>query len=251
MNDDAENLPGDDDALDIEPWPPIELVGRAVVLATVARRYGIELEFRDGGDPFDLETERFDLSAWARTELHSWLTDDELRILQADNGELSDADADICEDAIVGGVAVLWTLGLIPQDRLPLETDDDLERALLDWAPEPWGNVRPLVKRVHVRSVEDLADERERWELWYWRSSFPDVLDRESTNAIAETAAEATEAGLIDSRDGDFLIDSRTFGELDELEREAVAATSHARLHALNWACGLGQTWESTPLLID
>lgn len=246
-----ENPTDMEDDIEIEPWPPIELVGRAVVLATLARRYAIELGSQEEGDPFDLETQRFDLSAWSRTELASWLTDEELRILQTANGELTSDDADACEDAIVGGVAIMWVLGVLPQASLPWGEDDRLERALLEWAPEPWGNVRPLVKRVQVRSVDDLAFERERWELWYWRSSFPEVLDAESLGAIAEAAAEAKEAGLIATRNNDFLVDDRTFGELDELEHEAIAATSFARLRALNWACGLGKTWESTPLLID
>lgn len=237
--------------IEIDPWPPIELVGRAVVLATLARRYAIELEFQDEGDPFDLETQRFDLSAWSRTELASWLTDDELRIIQTPNGELSDEDADTCEDAIVGGVTVMWALGVLPKTQLPWGEDDQLERALLEWAPEPWGNIRPIVKRVRVRAVEDLAFERERWELWYWRSSFPEVLDAESRSAIAEAAVEARDASLLATRDNDFLVDDRIYSELDELEHEAIAATSFARLRALNWVCGLGKTWESTPLLID
>lgn len=246
-----ENPTGNEDEIEIQPWPPVELVGRAAVLASLARRYAIELELADGGDTFDLETERFDLSAWARTELGTWLTDDELRVLNAANGEFTDADADLCEDAIVGGVAVIWALGVVTLDRLPWDQVDELEARLLEWAPQPWGNVRPLVKQARVRSDDDLAAERERWELWYWRSSFEGDLDAEDRAAIAEAAGEAQEAGLIDMRAGDFLVDERTFGELDPLEQEAVAATSYARLRALNWVCGLGETWETTPLLID
>ncbi|MGC4106083.1 MAG: hypothetical protein QM753_06970 [Thermomicrobiales bacterium] len=246
-----ENPTGNEDEIEIQPWPPVELVGRAAVLASLARRYAIELEVADGGDAFDLETERFDLSAWARTELGTWLTDDELRVLNTLNGQFSDEDADLCEDAIVGGVAVIWALGVVKLDRLPWDQVDELESQLLEWAPQPWGNVRPLVKNARVRSDEDLAAERERWELWYWRSSFEDDFDAEDRAAIAETAGEAQEAGLIDMRAADFLVDDRTFGELDPLEREAVAATSFARLRALNWVCGLGETWDTTPLLPD
>ncbi|MGB3329584.1 MAG: hypothetical protein WBA46_11565 [Thermomicrobiales bacterium] len=246
-----ENPTGNEDEIEIQPWPPIELVGRAAVFASLARRYGIELELAEGGDPFDLETERFDLSAWARTELGTWLTDDELRVLNTANGAFADEDADLCEDAIVGGVAVIWARGVVPLDRLPWDQVDELEAQLVEWAPKPWGNVRPLVKNTRVRSDEDLAAERERWELWYWRSSFDDELDGDDRAAIAETAGEAQEAGLIAMRNGDFLVDDRTYGELDPLEREAVAGTAYARLKALNWVCGLGETWDTTPLLID
>lgn len=246
-----ENPVGNEDEIEIQPWPPVELVGRAAVLASLARRYAIELELEEGGDPFDLETERFDLSAWARTELGSWLTDEELRILNTTNGEFSDEDADLCEDAIVGGVAVIWALGVVKADQLPWDQEDEMEAQLLDWAPKPWGNVRPLVKNARIRSDEVLAFERERWELWYWRSGFEDDLDAEDRAAIVEAAGEAHEAGLIAMRAGDFLVDDRTYGELDPLEREAVAATAYARLRALNWVCGLGETWETTPLLVD
>lgn len=246
-----ENPVGNEDEIEIQPWPPVELVGRAAVLASLARRYAIELERAEGGDPFDLETERFDLSAWARTELGSWLTDDELRVLNTANGEFTDEDADLCEDAIVGGVAVIWALGVVKADQLPWDQADELEAQLLAWAPKPWGNVRPLVKNARVRSDEDLAFERERWELWYWRSGFDDVPDAEDRAAIAEAAGEAQEVGLIAMQAGDFLVDERTYGELDPLEQEAVGAMAYARLRALNWVCGLGETWETTPLLVD
>ena len=49
----------------------------ATFVATIARR-GI-LEVDDQRDHFDLETDRFDLSTWARTELQNWISDDELR----------------------------------------------------------------------------------------------------------------------------------------------------------------------------
>ncbi len=248
---DFENPTNEQDEIEIQPWPPVELVGRAAVLATLARRYAIELEFLESGDPFELETQQFDLSAWARTELATWLTDIELQIIQTENGQMSEDDADVCEDAIVGAVAIIWALGVIPNERLPWGEDDELEQALLDWAPQPWGNVRPLVRKTRLKSDEELAAERERWELWYWRASFPDELDADARAAVAEAADEADEVGLIGKRDGDFLVDTRTYAELDELEREAVVATAYARLRALNWVCGLGETWETTPLLID
>ena len=64
-----------DDELDIQPWPVLELVGRAVALTSVAKRGMLEVDEED--DVFSQETDRFELSTWARTELSNWITDTE------------------------------------------------------------------------------------------------------------------------------------------------------------------------------
>jgi len=249
------NLPPlDEDELDIEPWPPIELLGRATALATLVRRLSLEIATEDldeDAEFFDLETQQFDLAAWARTELISWITDDELQIITTELNILSDDDHDTATDALIAGVTIMWALSVPTITELPILDGYEQESLLLDWAPKPWEHVRPLLKRVHVRSIEELSAERERWELWYWRSSFPDMLDDEAKAAIAEAAEEASELGLIEAEDGDFLVNGRPYMECSELERNLIAADSASRLRALNWVCGLGETWESTPFLLD
>ncbi len=115
MTDDA-TMP-QDDSLDIQPWPVIELIGRAVTLATVARRGMLEVD--DERDAFDVETDRFDLSTWSRTELQNWITDDELRLLNASVGELSDDDLTACDDALIGATAIAWAVRAVDVPRLP------------------------------------------------------------------------------------------------------------------------------------
>lgn len=235
-----------DDSIDIQPWPVIELIGRAVTLASVARRGMLEVD--TDRDAFDVETDRFDLSTWARTELQNWITDGELRLLNASVGELSDDDLAICDDALVGATAVAWAIRAVGAERLPLPHRDDVNERALAWAPQPWEKVRSVQSRARLRSDEDLAAERERWELWYWRATEGD----DDADALAEVVAELRDTGLIPIVDDDFADDSGApFAHMSAEERDDVLWLAELRLRALNWACGLGETWESAPLYPD
>lgn len=235
-----------EDSLDIQPWPVIELIGRAVTLASVARRGMLEVDSER--DAFDVETDRFDLSTWARTELQNWITDDELRLLNASVGELSDDDLTACDDALIGATAIAWAIRAVDAVRLPLPDLDQMNERVLSWAPQPWEKVRSVQSRARLRSDEDLAAERERWELWYWRTTEGD----EDPDALAEVAAELRDTGLIPVMEGDFADDEGTpFTRMSPEERDDVLWLAELRLRALNWACGLGETWESAPLYPD
>ena len=235
-----------DDTIDIQPWPVIELIGRGVTLATVARR-GI-LEVDDQRDDFDLETDRFDLSTWARTELQNWLTDEELRILNTSIGDLTDQDLSDCDNALVGATAIAWSLRAVDAVHLPLPEQEPVDEQTLRWAPEPWDKVRSLQSRARLRSDDELAAERERWELWYWRAT--DGV--EDPGAVVDVVEEVRATGLIQITDGDFADDAGTpFNRLDEDERDDVAWVAELRLRALNWVCGYGETWETAPLYLD
>src|SRR5688572_11204865 len=107
MVDDARPL-SDEDSIDIRPWPVIELIGRAVVLVSVARRGMLEVDTER--DVFDLETDRFDLLTWTRTELQNWISDAELNLLNKPVGELNDDDLAECDDALIGASTVGWAL---------------------------------------------------------------------------------------------------------------------------------------------
>lgn len=236
----------DEDTIDIQPWPVIELIGRGVTLATVARR-GI-LEVDSERDEFDLETDRFDLSTWARTELQNWISDDELRILNASVGDLSDNDLSTCDDALVSATAIVWAIRALDAAHLPLPEDEALNEATLRWAPEPWNKVRALQSKARLRTDDELAAERERWELWYWRST--DGV--EDPDAVSDVVEEVRESGLIAIADGDFANDAGTpFTRLSAEEMDDAAWLSGLRLKTLNWVCGFGESWESAPLYLD
>lgn len=234
-----------DDELDIQPWPLLELLGRAVTLATVAKRGMIEMD--DEADVFSRETDRFENSTWARTELSSWITDAELGALNTNIDKLDDDQMALCDEALYSAGAVAWALRAVPGETLPVGDDDDFNAAVLNWAPGPWEKVRSLQKRARQRSDEELAAERERAELWYWRGN-----DEISTDDLAEVVAEVGEAKLIPTVDGDFATDAGTpFASLTEDERDDITYIAQARLRALNWVCGFGDNWETAPLDLD
>jgi hypothetical protein len=236
----------EDDSVDIRPWPVMELIGRAVVLASVARRGTLEVD--SDRDVFDLETDRFDLVTWTRTELQNWVSDRELELLSRPVGELDDDDLAECDDALISASTIAWTLRAVPSPALPMPQDGVAEGQVLEWAPEPWAKVRALQSAARLRADDELARERERWELWYWRAT--DVAD--DMDALADVVAELEESDLIPIVDGDFATDAGIpFSALGQDDQDDVAWLSELRLRALNWACGFGDSWETAPLYLD
>jgi hypothetical protein len=235
-----------DDSIEIQPWPVIELIGRGVTLATVARRGMLEVD--DERDVFDLETDRFDLSTWVRTELQNWITDDELRILNTSIGELPEDDLAHCDDSLVAATAIAWAVRAVDTPRLPFPEGDELNEQTLAWAPQPWEKVRSRQARARLRSDEELAAERERWEVWYWRATEGD----EDSAALAGVIDEVRASSLIPTTDGDLDTDDGIpYTRLDEDQQDDIAWVSGLRLRALNWVCGFGESWDAAPLYLD
>lgn len=234
-----------DDELDIQPWPVLELIGRAVTLTSVARRGLIEVDEND--DVFTRETDRFELATWARTELTNWITDTELGILNTPIGNLTETQMLISDEALYAAGAIAWALRAITVQTMPIPATDEFNATVLAWAPGPWDRVRNLQKSARLRSDEDLAIERERAELWYWRCD-TGISDSE----LQEVVAEVESAGLIAIIDGDFATDDgQVFGTLSEDNRDEIGWVAEQRLRALNWACGFGDSWETAPLMLD
>jgi hypothetical protein len=234
-----------DDELDIQPWPVLELIGRAVALTSVAKRGMLEVD--EGDDVFSRETDRFELSTWARTELSNWITDAELAVLNTPLGSLDEEQMLLADEALYAAGAVTWALRAMDSERLPLPDSESFNTAVMSWAPGPWDKVRNLQKRVRLRSDEELAAERERMELWHWRANGEIEGDD-----LAEVVAEAVEAGLIEVADGDFATDEKfAFSALGDEERDDIAWIAEQRLRALNWVCGFGESWETAPIELD
>lgn len=230
-----------DDELDIQPWPVLELIGRAVALGSVARRGLLEVD--DELDLFAKETDRFELSTWARTELPNWITDAELAALNTSIGELTEEQMLLADEALYAVGAMAWALRGVPDEFIPMPDTPEFMAAVLNWIPTPWDKVRQLQKRVRLRSDQDLADERERMELWYWRGSQEITADD-----LAEVVAEIDEADLISTLEGDLAAGGVPFGSLSEDDQDDLTWIAEQRLRALNWVCGFGESWESAPL---
>ena len=234
-----------DDELDIQPWPVHELIGRAVALTSIAQRGLIELN--DDDDVFTRETDRFELSTWARTELANWITDTELELLNTPIGDLSEGQLLLADEALYAAGAIAWALRAIAMNHLPVPATELFTGSVLTWAPGPWDQVRRLQKQVRLRSDEELAAERERTELWYWRGS-GDIAPDE----LAEVVAEIQAIDLMPTVAGDLALDSGVaFGSLSEDEQDEVTWVAEQQLRALNWVCGFGESWETAPLEID
>lgn len=230
-----------DDELDIQPWPVLELIGRAVALASVAKRGLLEVD--EESDVFSKETDRFELSTWARTELSNWITDPELQVLNAPIGNLDENQLLLADEALYAAGAVVWALRGVTDDHLPVPDTDAFTSAVLGWSPKPWDKVRLLQKQVRLRSDEHLAAERERMELWYWRGGEDITADE-----LAEIVAEVADANLMPIVGGDLAVGDQAFSALPEDERDDIAWVAEQRLRALNWVCGFGESWETAPL---
>ena len=241
----------DEDSIDIQPRPPRELLGRAALLAALGRRGLTEGE--GDADPMTAETDRFDLQAWVRVELGLWLSPHELHILQAPVGSLTEPEESYCADALISASTIGWCIGAARQ-RLPMLSDGAPEREVLAWTPAPWTKIRTRVRLVRIRSDDDLARERERWELIVWRMSlFMDTATlSDDEAALRDVLVEVANAGIIPVRDDDFATDDGVlFRNLAPELHEQLDAEATLRLHAMNWVCGFGRDWNDVPLFPD
>ncbi|MDQ3657223.1 MAG: hypothetical protein M3457_19390 [Chloroflexota bacterium] len=242
----------DDDFLDIHPWPPIELVGQLVSHVALGRRGLIEGD--QNGDVFERETDRFELDAWAKLELTAWMTAEQTAILATPLADLSEAQLDSCQDALVVASTIGWAIYIVALPTLPVSTDGGPEGVVLEWAPGPWTPVRNTVKAIRVRSDELLATERERWELLTWRSTL--FQDNESIDidrqALEETIAELAGQSLVQTNGQDFTVTAgKPFSALQSDDLDQIAHEAELRLKTLNWICGFGESPATAPIFLD
>lgn len=242
----------DEGFIDIQPWPVQELVGRLVCLTTLGRRGAIEAEV--SGDLFEVETDRFDLQSWASLELGPWLSTTEARILRTPVSELSDDDLAACSDALSASCAVAWAVRVLPDTTLRVASDNADELRVLEWSPAPWRKIREIVRHVRPRSDQELANERERWDIMVWRLSLFQHANEEAADraALAEVVNEVAQAGILPIDGTDLVTDAGLpFSALAEDELAGLEHHAALRLRTLNWVCGFGQDWESAPLILD
>lgn len=252
MSHDASNPPGEDDILDIELRPVDQVFRRAVLLATLVRRAAFEKPGPEAGeqDPFERETDRFDLYSWAMKELSNTATADEQSLLRAPVGDLAQEEIDLCLASALPANALMWALGGTSSLGLN-DTPESIVETLLGWTMGPWDEVGRAAKGQTLRSEELIAFERERWELWYWRATLDESdLDPGETlhDVVADVAEDAIDVGIIDVSERDFAFDGRPFGSISGDEQERIADLAEGYLIALNWVCGFGSSWDDVPL---
>jgi hypothetical protein len=110
-----------------------------------------------------------------------------------------------------------------------------------------------------LRPAEELELERDTARLWHWRARTSDLQaaggvelpPRYSTfdQLIAATAMRGHEQGLLPQPTrGDFQAYGKVYRHLELGERDEAHSIALERHRALNWLCGLGETWDEVPL---
>ena len=238
-----------DEYVDINLRSPSDVAARAIVLATVTRRGIIEVVPNDDEAP---EATRFDLAAWLRIHLDAALEFAEAALLDVPTGSLSEAQLATCLDAGGALVALNWCLSVdssaLPEPNAPANLEP-----LLQALPQPWQDPKSFLFSAVLRAEEEIALERERAEIWWWRASiFPeDLRDIDTRTAIEAVAIEAAATNLISTINADLALAGRAFAKHDEATRANVLSIATVRLRALNWVCGFGTTWADVPLDIS
>jgi hypothetical protein len=248
----------DRDEIDISLRPALVVGRRLVILATLCRRAFLESRQARGELDEDPEMERFDLWMWLQDhDLESDLTADEVRMFETEVGMLSSDEASAATWNSEALVALAWATESIPALPEPDLTSDPAD--VLAVIPAPWVDPNAWITSVILRDEAEIAQERERDEVWLWRAEVEEERRqlkgraRQALEAeIADVVKESVAAGLLgrDTR-GDFRVADRQFPELPFDQVDAVGAIAAVRLHALNWLCGFGSTWDDVPLEVD
>jgi hypothetical protein len=246
-----------DEEIDINLRPAAEVGRRLVVLATLCRRAFLESASDDLDPEDDPETERFDLETWLDDQgLGAEQTIWERQFLNTAVGALAEDEARAGTWNAEALVALGWAVGLIDQMPDPVGPTDPAP--VLSATPAPWDDPRSWIASIELRPEETVALERERAEIWLWRAEIEDERRQLRGRALStlesdlrEVVRESAEAGLLTSPDADFPVSSRPFHTLDQETIDLVAGVAGVRLHALNWLCGFGTSWDDVPLDLD
>jgi hypothetical protein len=164
------------------------------------------------------------------------------------------ADDPTVIDAIWRGEALgtlLWALGRIelpPYDE-PFDSD-----ALL--AVDAEGG--------KLRDADEIERERDAARVWHWRARTAELQTAVETGGrpvelperyasldqlIAATAMRGYQQGLLPApMRGDFRAYDKVYRHISPEQRIEAASIALERHHALNWVCGLGESWDSVPL---
>jgi hypothetical protein len=127
-------------------------------------------------------------------------------------------------DAVWRGEALgtlQWALGLV---ELPAY-DTAFDHAALVETP---------LEGAKLRDPERIEHERDAARLWHWRAR--------------ATAMRGYEQGLLPPpMRGDFRAFGKIYRHLTPEQHSEALSIAHERHYALNWLCGLGESWDDVP----
>ncbi|HEY7031246.1 MAG TPA: DUF4272 domain-containing protein [Thermomicrobiales bacterium] len=248
----------DDQEIEINLRPPSEVARRLIALAALCRR--AFLESPSGSAELDEapDAEAFDLVTWLdEHDLARDLTKEERRLLDTPVGALSRDEMRAGTWNAEALLALGWAGGLLPARLDPIAPGDP--QPVLGSVPSPWSSPAAWIESFDLRSEEEIAGERERAEVWLWRAEIEDERRHLSGRRLAEletdirdVVRESVESGIL--RRGahdDFPVEGRPFRTLQEDRVDLIATIAAVRLHALNWLCGFGSSWDDVPLAVD
>jgi hypothetical protein len=152
-------------------------------------------------------------------------------------------------DAVWRGEALgtlLWALQL---EELPS----------YDQAFDPDDVAATSLEEARLREPGEIALEQESARLWHWRarttelqaSGAVELPERYATfdQLIAATAMRGYEQGVLPAPiRGDFRAYDRVYRHLSAEQHAEAHSIAVERHHALNWLCGLGESWDDVPL---
>lgn len=245
----SDNEESAEDELEIDLRPVPEVARRLLILAALAEHLSFSVSDSAGSD--DRESSAFDLREWLRTEgIWPDLTQDEVLLLANGTTPGEEPDQFSVQDTLEALGALAWTLHLTPELEADLPASVE---PLIPSLPHPWDSTESWMRGLELRSLDAIAARREAAELWTWRLLTEDDLREvfgaeleELREVIREAEREGRSAGILPR--GGFRVQGRDISTLNLTERNAILATSLARLQALNWVCGYGERWDSVPL---
>jgi hypothetical protein len=252
QDEERDEVPAEQDEIEIELRSPAEIRTRILILATVLRRLALEAAPLDGESaPI---AEAFDEREWLREQgLASELTSGEAALLDSPVGSIapeSTIEASWQGEALF---ALAWAIGA--GDMPPVNAISD-PRPVIDVVPRPWDGIQDWLRDPAIVSESEVVRQRELAEIWHWRVT-TEVLRRSGSaaerqdydEAIRDVAAEALDAGLVPTlRDDDFSVHGRSIKDLSGDDIEQLVAVTGQRLRAFNWLCGFGNSWDDVPL---
>lgn len=252
---DEERSLDDDRDIDINLRAPDIVAARVVVLASLCRYVALLAQTVPRPTADEIAAERFDLRSWLQLEhLSDELAPSERRFLDSNQASLAPSEISAMTWRAEALVALGWALSLLPDLAPPYEATDP--SPLLDAMPRPFDTTGSFRETASLRNEAEIARERERAELWHWRSDVaalqavaPANERRDLAALVHDVAREATESGLLNGFGGDdFPVGGRPFLALPAEDREPIAIIAEQRHHALNWLCGFGTSWDNVPL---
>ena len=240
-----------EDEVDIELRSPLEIGQRLVALSAIADRQNLEFMLGDapGDSAYELETDWFDLLAWARRELGEFLLPGEMEILKTPPGSLNLEVLTPATYALEQAVALAWASEIIPDHHVALPLNEDFHsqhEAVERWRPKPWDVPDRKLRKLSLRSEESVWDERERFataRIW-WLTSFGAANDVNETSeslwaSVVENNWEDEASSLFPTFD--------SMQEIDEETRRFLIGSLEEIVRALTWTCGLGTNWDDVP----